>query len=37
VESFVKEHHVERQFQKRKRGRADPEALARRDQGKRDT
>lgn len=34
VESFVIEHHIERQFQKRKRGRADPEALARRDQGK---
>lgn len=36
VEDFVREHHVERQFQKRKRGRADPEALARRKQGKRD-
>jgi hypothetical protein len=36
VEDFVSEHHVERQFQKRKRGRADPEALARRDPGKSD-
>jgi Protein of unknown function (DUF3305) len=30
VESFVAEHHVEREFVKRKRDRADPEALARR-------
>ena len=30
VEAFVAEHHVERQFYKRKRDRADPEALARR-------
>ena len=30
VESFVAEHHVEEQFFKRVRGRADPEALARR-------
>ena len=30
VESFVAEHHVEREFFKRKRDRADPEALARR-------
>lgn len=36
VEHFVSAYHVEREFQKRKRGRADPEALARRDQGKRD-
>lgn len=36
VEGFIREHHVEQRFQKRKRGRADPEALARRDQGKRD-
>ena len=32
IESFVAEHHVEREFGKRKRGRADPEALARRRQ-----
>jgi hypothetical protein len=31
IESFVAEHHVEREFVKRKRRRADPEALARRD------
>ncbi|RXH39434.1 DUF3305 domain-containing protein [Bradyrhizobium zhanjiangense] len=31
IERFVAEHHVEREFVKRKRGRADPEALARRD------
>ncbi len=30
VERFVAEHHVEREFVKRKRDRADPEALARR-------
>jgi hypothetical protein len=30
VDAFVAEHHVERQFFKRKRDRADPEALARR-------
>ncbi|WP_024508637.1 DUF3305 domain-containing protein [Bradyrhizobium sp. ARR65] len=30
IESFVAEHHVERQFVKRERRRADPEALARR-------
>ena len=30
IASFVAEHHVERAFQKRKRDRADPEALARR-------
>lgn len=30
IESFVAEHHVEREFIKRKRRRADPEALARR-------
>jgi hypothetical protein len=30
VESFVAEHHVEREFVKRKRDRANPEALARR-------
>jgi len=30
VEAFVTEHHVERPFYKRKRDRADPEALARR-------
>jgi hypothetical protein len=36
VAAFVGEHHVERQFFKRKRDRADPEALGRRareDQG----
>ncbi len=27
--AFVAEHHVERAFEKRKRDRADPEALAR--------
>jgi hypothetical protein len=31
VAAFVAEHHVERTFFKRKRDRADPEALARRD------
>jgi hypothetical protein len=30
IEKFVADHHVEREFVKRKRGRADPEALARR-------
>ncbi|MFO1108760.1 MAG: DUF3305 domain-containing protein [Bradyrhizobium sp.] len=30
VEAFVAEHHVEREFVKRKRDRANPEALARR-------
>ncbi|MCP3407345.1 DUF3305 domain-containing protein [Bradyrhizobium sp. CCGB01] len=30
IESFVAEHHVEREFVKRERRRADPEALARR-------
>jgi hypothetical protein len=30
IERFVAEHHVEREFVKRKRDRADPEALARR-------
>lgn len=30
LEAFVAEHHVEREFFKRKRNRADPEALARR-------
>ena len=29
IEAFVAEHHVERKFTKRKRDRADPEALAR--------
>lgn len=32
IETFVAEHHVEREFVKRKRRRADPEALARREQ-----
>lgn len=32
IEGFVAEHHVEREFVKRKRRRADPEALARREQ-----
>jgi hypothetical protein len=32
VENFIAEHHVEREFVKRKRNRADPEALARRQQ-----
>lgn len=32
IESFVAEHHVEREFVKRERRRADPEALARRPQ-----
>jgi hypothetical protein len=30
IEAFVAEHHVEQPFEKRKRDRADPEALARR-------
>jgi hypothetical protein len=30
VEAFVAEHHVEERFVKRKRDRADPEAMARR-------
>jgi len=30
VDAFIAEHHVERSFHKRKRDRADPEALARR-------
>jgi hypothetical protein len=30
IAAFVVEHHVERAFHKRKRDRADPEALARR-------
>ncbi len=30
VAAFVAEHHVEREFFKRKRDRADPESLARR-------
>jgi hypothetical protein len=30
IEKFIAEHHVEREFFKRKRRRADPEALARR-------
>ena len=32
IENFIAEHHVEREFVKRKLGRADPEALARRHQ-----
>lgn len=32
IESFIAEHHVEREFVKRERRRADPEALARRQQ-----
>jgi len=37
IESFVAEHHVEQTFVKRKRRRADPEALARRhDEGGRE-
>jgi peptidoglycan/LPS O-acetylase OafA/YrhL len=31
VAAFVSEHYVEQTFRKRKRDRADPEALARRD------
>jgi hypothetical protein len=30
IEAFIAEHHVERPFHKRKRDRADPEAMARR-------
>jgi hypothetical protein len=30
IESFIAEHHVEREFVKRERRRSDPEALARR-------
>ncbi len=30
IETFIAEHHVEREFVKRKQNRADPEALARR-------
>jgi hypothetical protein len=30
LEAFVAEHHVERPFYKRKRNRADPEALGKR-------
>jgi hypothetical protein len=30
IETFIAQHHVERQFVRRKRDRADPEALARR-------
>jgi hypothetical protein len=30
IESFIAEHHVEREFVKRERRRADPEALSRR-------
>jgi hypothetical protein len=36
VEAFVSEHHVEREFVKRKRDRANPEALARRREGGQD-
>jgi uncharacterized protein DUF3305 len=36
VAAFVAEHHVERQFIKRKRDRADPESLARRGYGDHD-
>lgn len=36
VARFIDEHHVEREFFKRKRKRADPEALARREPGDRD-
>lgn len=36
IEQFIAEHHVEREFVKRKRGRADPEVLARREHGGRD-
>lgn len=35
VEAFVVEHHVEREFYKRKRAQADPEALGRRPRGAR--
>ena len=33
VAAFVAEHHVERTFEKRRRDRADPEALGRRERG----
>ena len=36
IEGFVAEHHVEREFVKRERRRADPEALARRGHGERE-
>ena len=36
VAAFVTEHHVERQFFKRKRKAADPDALAQRPRGKED-
>jgi hypothetical protein len=36
VERFIAEHHVERQFVKRKRDRADPESLSRRGYGDHD-
>jgi Protein of unknown function (DUF3305) len=36
IEAFVAEHHVEQVFHKRKRDRADPEALARRGPGDKD-
>jgi hypothetical protein len=36
IARFVAEHHVEREFYKRKRDRADPEALARRGYGDHD-
>ena len=35
VEAFVAEHHREQVFEKRKRDRADPEAMARREVGQR--
>ena len=35
IAAFIKEHHVEREFVKRKRDRANPEALARGDGGDR--
>ena len=37
IDAFVAEHHVERPFHKRKRDRADPEALARRGPMQKDT
>jgi hypothetical protein len=36
IEAFVAEHHVERNFYKRERDRADPEALARRTPAQKD-
>jgi hypothetical protein len=36
IEAFVAEHHVERDFYKRERDRADPEALARRTPAQKD-